>query len=134
MLIAVLKFIHLLLTLGLLGSAVCCLLLAGLQKFSAYSIQTNLLTTLNRTMLWLLVFAAVTGTLLVYPKHFTFHTPWIQAAYLLVFLCGTLISLLLALREKRQWASFSPVSYLCLLVLLIMVVHDAVSKTTFLIS
>ena len=122
-----LKFIHLLLTLSLLGSAVCCLILASLQKNSL-----NTLTTLNRTMLWLLVFTVITGTLLVYPKHFNFHTPWIQAAYVLVFLCGTLISLLLACRKKYQGRWLWGMSYLFLLGLLVIVVHDAASKTTFL--
>ncbi len=127
MLINALKFIHLILTLSLLGSTMCCLFLAGFQKTSLTA-----LTPLNRAILWLLVFTALTGTLLVYPKHFTFHTPWIQAAYILVFLSGALVSLLLALRRKNPWRWIGKVSYVFLLILLIVVIHDAVSKTTFL--
>lgn len=129
-----LKFIHLLLTLGLLGSAICCLILTSLQKFAPDFARAHTLTILNRTILWLLVLATATGTLLVYPKHFTFHTPWIQAAYVLVFLCGTLVSLLLVYQKKYQWRWLWRISYFFLFVLLIIVAHDATSKTTFLIG
>jgi len=124
--IDVIKFIHLLLTLSLLGSTFFCLILIYFQ-------QNDLIKRLNRIMLWLLVFAVLTGTLLVYPKHYTFHTNWIQAAYILVFLFGTLLSLLAVFRKKRPWRWLSGISYFFLIILLIVIIHDAVTKTTFLL-
>ena len=126
--IAFVKCIHLLLTLGLLGSTIVCLILAGSNKIPA-----DFITRLNRTMLWLAAFAVLTGTLLIYPKHFTFHTPWIQAAYLLVFVFGTAVSLLVYWRNQltSRWGWI--VSYVILSGTLIAIVHDAVTKTTFLL-
>ena len=126
MLIDVLKFIHLLLTLSLLGSTFFCLILISLKN------RSEILTRLNRIMLWLLVLTLLTGTLLIYPKHFTFHTPWIKAAYLLVFLCGTVLSLLVILRKKRISNWYRGASYLLLILMLIGIIHDAVTKTSFL--
>lgn len=134
MLIDVLKFIHLLLTLGLLGLTLFCLILTIHKKAVFKQPENhNLITTLNRILLWLLGFALLTGTLLVYPKHFTFQTPWIQAAYVLVFICGVLIGIvLLFFKQKRKWFWLWGMVYLILLLLLIGVIHDAVTKTTFL--
>ena len=126
----VLKFIHLLLTLSLLGSTFLCLFLVSFKKNTFIFSEQN--KNLNRIILWLLVFAVLTGTLLIYPKHFTFHTPWIQAAYVLVFLCGALVSLLMSLNKKRKWPWLWSISYLLLALMLIGIVHDAVTKTTFL--
>src|SRR5437762_1129139 len=96
MIIDILKWLHLLLTLSLLGSTCFCLVLVSRKQFDN-------IHKLNRLMLWLLLFALLTGTLLVYPKHFTFHTPWIQSAFILVFLFGTLLSLLMPLQKKYHW-------------------------------
>jgi len=132
-LIEVLKFIHLLLTLSLLGSTLFCLILISLKKrVLIHSPHDDIIIRLNRIMLWLLVFAVLTGTLLVYPKHFTFHTPWIKAAYLLVFLFGTLVSLLTTFRKKNMWRWSTGLGYLMLIMMLIGIVHDAVTKTSFL--
>lgn len=127
--IDVLKFIHLLLTLSLLGSTLFCLILVG---FHFNFEQNALIKRLNRIILWLLTFAILTGTLLIYPKHFTFHTPWIKAAYVLVFLFGGLLSLLVVTRKKHQWQWLSGICYFVLIILLIGIIHDAVTKTTFL--
>jgi uncharacterized membrane protein SirB2 len=82
-------------------------------------------------MLYFSLFAILTGTLLVYPKHFTFHTPWIQAAYLLV----TIFSLgILTLQKKNKIPRLIKLfSYLILIVILIGVIHDAVTKSTFIL-
>ncbi|MHB1947493.1 MAG: hypothetical protein ACYCQI_05205 [Gammaproteobacteria bacterium] len=127
MLIHVLKFIHLLATLGLLGLAIACLSLVSSKKF-------DLITRLNKIMLALVLFAMLTGTFLVIPKHFTFHTPWIQAAYFfcVIFFLGVLILILTQKHCKQRWAWY--LSYLLLIGILIGIVHDAVTKSTFLIS
>ena len=127
MLIDVLKFIHLLLTLSLLGLTFFCLILAS---FTIHPERKNRMIRLNRIILWLLGFALLTGTLLVYPKHYTFHTPWIQAAYILVFLSGAIVSMLIYFRKKIRWGWLWVVSYIFLAIILAGIVHDAVTKTT----
>ncbi|HSW92719.1 MAG TPA: hypothetical protein VLJ15_00015 [Gammaproteobacteria bacterium] len=125
MLIDVLKFTHLLLTLGLLGLTFFCLILAG---FSAHPERNFLLIRFSRLILWFLVLAMVTGTLLVYPKHFTFHTPWIRAAYFLVFLSGLIVSMLIYFRKKNHSRVFWFLGYFFLMMILVGIVHDAVTK------
>ncbi|HSW68838.1 MAG TPA: hypothetical protein VLI69_01600 [Gammaproteobacteria bacterium] len=127
-----LKCIHLILTLGLLGSTFVCLILVSFRKSAFLNLQDDTITLLNQIMLWLLVFAILTGTLLIYPKHFTFHTPWVQAAYLFVFLSGMLLSILIVFRKKRRWRWIWGMSYGLLIIMLVCVVHDAITKTSFL--
>lgn len=92
-------------------------------------------------MLLISLFILVTGTFLVLPRHFTFHTPWIQAAYLLTMIYFICISVLILLKKyrlmKEDTGKISKpkqllwrLAYIFLLVLLTLVVHDAVTKTT----
>lgn len=132
MLIDLLKFIHIIFVLGLLGAVGYCLYLVGTKRFAMFHFnQGDPITRLNKIMLYLALCAILTGTFLVYPKHFTFHTPWIKAAYVLVgFFClvmGTLI-FFKKKRHKRWWRLI----YLVMLILLVGVTHDAVTKSTFL--
>jgi len=93
-------------------------------------------------MLVLCLFAMITGTLLVIPKHFTFHTPWIQAAYLLLLCAGLGIFSLILLKKKRilkkgnepfsrKERAVWQFAYFVLAIVLIGIIHDAVTKTTF---
>ncbi len=133
MFVSILKFIHLLFALGLLGLAICCLVLISSKKSLIVSeVQINLFTSINKIMLGFALFAALTGTLLVYPKHFTFHTPWVIAAYLLVIVFCLLISVLLILKNKQRQHWLWWWIYTVLPILLIVMVHDAVTKSTFL--
>lgn len=117
-----LKFIHVLIALSLLGSTFYCVAFARLR--SAYVMRINTL------LLCLGILALLTGTLLVYPKHFTFKTPWIIAAYLLLFVfCG---GLLLLNKMKFKIQSINKLIYIFLFFVLILITHDAVTKTTFL--
>jgi len=70
----------------------------------------------------------ITGALLVHPQHFSFHTPWIQAAFLLssLFMAG-IILLMLFLPKKRGGLT---AAYLFLLSLIVLITHDAVNKMT----
>jgi uncharacterized membrane protein YozB (DUF420 family) len=87
----------------------------------------------NKIILIMSFFALLTGTFLIKPKHFSFHTPWIQAAYLLIigFVLGILFLNTLSKNKtiRRRW--LWRLAYLFLIILLIAVVHDAVTKTTF---
>lgn len=137
MLVNFIKFIHLLLTLGLLGSASYCLTLIGSKTTSIHNFIR-----LNQIMLLLCILAMLTGTFLVIPKQFTFHTPWIQAAYLLLLVVGLGIFSIVLLKKKRLPKKTTMelprtdcivwrLAYFVLILLLIGIIHDAVTKTTF---
>lgn len=128
MFVNLLKFIHLLLTLSLLGSASVCLLLISSKQRNHFQSQ---ITRLNQSMLILAILAMLTGSLLVHPKHFTFHTPWIQAAYLFIFIFSLFIATLILFKKhllKKTW--IWRIVYIILIIILIAVVHDAVTKTS----
>lgn len=123
MLVDILKFIHLLITLSLLGLTFHC----------ATAKETLPLRRINLTLLFLGVFAILTGTLLVHPKHFTFHTPWIQAAYILVLsFCISIAAMLYLNKKALTQKNLLRAVYLVLLAVLVLVIHDAVTKTTLL--
>lgn len=118
------KFIHLLFALGLLGLVMRNAILTG-PKRQEYRFE--------KIMLVLALCALLTGTLLVYPKNFTFHTPWIQAAYTLVSIFCLIIFGNISFKKNNlhpHW--IMNVSYSLLMILLVFVVHDAVTKTTLL--
>lgn len=124
MVIDFIKFIHLLFAMGLLG-------LTAYAITFAHPAQLSKLISINKNLIVISLFALITGTLLIYPKHYNFHTLWIQAAYLLIFIY--IVSLTLATRLSAKishswlWRCF----YLALVFLLTVVVHDAVTKSTF---
>ena len=121
--ISILKFIHVLCVMGLLSlSAYCVVMKPSFMK-------------IHRVPLYLLgmaLFALITGTLLVHPKQFTFHTPWIQTALVsTILLCTTMI--VFTVFFARTWKSFGiKVFYLVLLITFIAIAHDAINKTSFL--
>lgn len=136
MLVYLLKFFHLVVALSLLGLTFFCLTRIDCK-------HSVILISLNKILLILAILATLTGTLLVHPKHFTFQTPWIQAAYLfvLVFCCGVLLvnyvyrSYPQVNRIKKQNVTlsfFHLLSYSLFIMILLFVVHDAVTKTTLL--
>lgn len=135
MLIHIIKFLHMLFTLGLFTAAIYCIALVSSRKFSQpNSLQHRKIARLNRLMLWLLLFAILTGTALIYPKHFTFQTPWIDAAYVYALVAS--ISLLLLKKSHLNFTSTRRelwlLAYFILLALLIVVIRDAVTKTSYL--
>lgn len=124
--IHLLKFIHVIAALSLLGLTFYCLT----TRIHTQKIALNVVT---KNMLWFSALALLTGTFLTYPKHFTFHTPWIQAAYLLTTLFILTVFLLRffknALPKLPHWGWQLIIS--CLIILLILVIHDAVTHSTF---
>lgn len=117
-----LKFLHVLIALSLLGSTFYCIAFA--RPKSAYTIR------INNILLLFVFLALLTGTLLIYPKHFTFQTPWIMAAYLLLLVFSSGLLLLNKIKFKIQ--SVNKLIYIFLFFVLILITHDAVTKTTFL--
>lgn len=127
MTIDLLKFLHLLFALGLLIALLYCVFFLSRKDY--------LTTRLHRPMVYLSVLAVLTGTLLVYPKQFTFHTPWIQAAYFFALLLWVGLAFISYFKRKNDVSvRVLRLIYASLLVILIIVTHDAVTKTTFLIS
>lgn len=122
MIIYLLKFIHVIAALSILGLSIICFILID---------KKNLITFANKIILSFTVFAILTGTFLIYPKNFTFHTPWIQAAYLLttIIACVMLWFIYFKNHLKDRW--LGRIVYFVLILILIFVVHDAVTKTTF---
>jgi len=127
-----LKFAHIVLVLALLSSTLYCTILIGSERQ-----QHHRITFIHKILFFTGLLAALTGTLLVHPRHFTFHTPWIQAAYILffAFFLGVLLAKKRFLqrpvgkKERLVWQGF----FLVFLLILIFIVHDAVTKTTFLL-
>lgn len=120
------KFFHLLCVLSLSVSVVFCLALASQKKY-------DMIFRINKTMLVMMPFAMLTGALLVFPSHFTFHTPWIRAAFLLASSFIFAIVLLLFLQKKKNHLGLQMI-YLFLAVILILTIHDAVTRSTFLLA
>lgn len=120
MLIHVIKFIHLLTIMGLIG----------ITAFALTQQRSFLL--LKKPISILAIISIVTGSLLIHPNHFSLQTPWIKAAYVLFGLFCTLMTALILLHEKlsKGWRS---ILYCLLILCLLLLIHDAVTKTTFLI-
>ena len=69
----------------------------------------------------------ISGSLLIYPKGYTFHTHWIQAAYLLL----SIFVLSIFLLKYLKYFKYLKIIYFILILLLIFIIRDAVTKTTF---
>lgn len=126
MLIHFVKFFHLLSALGLLGIVFLCWNLCRAPYHSRFRGNDFL----HRMLFALSLIALITGTLLVYPKNYTFHTPWIKAAYLLLSLFIIIASLLNMRKLKNKQLLLG--IYSLLIMMLLIVAHDAVRKSTFL--
>jgi hypothetical protein len=126
--INLIKFIHVIFALSLLGITMFCFAFISKNK-------TPVSPYIHQLILYISIIALITGTLLVYPKHFTFHTPWIQAAYILVICYASLIALFNRYRHLFLFKNKTVLllTYFMLILLLVGVIHDAVTKTTFLI-
>lgn len=135
MLIYLLKFLHVLIALSLIGLAVYCIVLTSSRKYAIANVHHhNKILRAHRAMLLIIVFALVSGTLMVYPRNFNFHTPWIRAAYLFsaIVIAGMLTMTFLKKKFSTPKRSVWLVFYFVLLVILMTIVHDAMTKTTFL--
>jgi L-asparagine transporter-like permease len=144
LLISIIKFIHLVFAVSLLASTFVCLALVGSRKFSFLpTANKDRITQLKKFMLFTCLLMLTTGSLLVLPKHYTFHTPWIIAAYILVTVYILTVIVLLRFKHKRAVThideKISPgqrwlwrLAYLLLLAVLAGLIHDAVTKQTFL--
>jgi len=120
MFIDLVKFVHIIIALSLLG----------MVGFTWSQPGTLRIVTLQKILLPLVILAMITGSLLVYPKHFDFHTPWIQAAFLL---CSVFAIFVLCMRyviKDPQKIWLWRLSFGGLIVILVAIIHDAVTKTS----
>jgi hypothetical protein len=134
MLIHFLKFTHMVFVLALLGSTIYALVLIASKKFALANrhLQSKL-ARVNKIILCSILAALTTGTLLVHPKLHTFHTPWIEAAFILSVLSGTLVLCISIFRHRfkphhrRTWLAI----YGSLGIVLLGIVHGAVLQVVF---
>jgi uncharacterized membrane protein SirB2 len=128
MMINLIKFIHIICALSLIGGTMLCF--AYVSKHKAEVTPST-----HRIIAYISTLALLTGTLLIYPKHFTFYTPWIQAAYVLITCYAIVIAMLKRYKDYPFLKNHKIILliYLLLLVVLMLITHDAVTKKTFLI-
>jgi uncharacterized membrane protein YozB (DUF420 family) len=135
MLINFIKCLHVILALSLLGTLIYSLFVVSSKKFAlASSWQHHNIRRLNRIMMWVSLFALVSGILLVYPSKFNFHTPWIQVAFAGTVLFAGVIGVMNYLKKKfifsQRWVWL--VTYAALILILMLVIRDAVTRSTLL--
>jgi uncharacterized membrane protein len=141
-----LKLLHLLngtLLLGTLISSYLVVLYAGRQQ-SACLFTSLIRSTFIFDIVVLLTLLAqlLTGSLLVHPRHYDFNTPWITAAYILLTVVVSLwiLTIFTRINHYRRVAHNNFVStpkrlhiyYALILIAVILIIHDAVTKYTFL--
>ncbi len=134
MLIALLKFCHVVIALVLISSIVYSIVLTCSKKFTLAPLKhQQRFMRVQRMMLIAVLLAIATGSLLIYPKNFTLHTPWIQAAYLFALLFAIGLFVLTWMKKKfssrQRWAWLA--LYLVLGFALLTLVHGAVTKQAF---
>jgi len=131
--IDLIKFLHLLFAIGLVGS-----IFFAFGMTNKITAPTNkninnkiIINKLQKTFILIGILAAITGSLLIYPKNYSLHTHWIQAAYGLLTSCMLLVIYYAnKIKSRIHWLTFCSI----LLLLLIAIIHDAVMKQTFLIK
>ncbi len=137
------KWLHLCLVMLLLGGLVASYgltcVLSRVVSVSMQMVVTPMLKWSSWTVWVAVILLAVTGSALVYPKGFTWTAPWIDAAYLFLVLAALCLWVLNRLRRavlspsSRTWQRLSYHALnAVLMVILIVIAYEAVSKTTFL--
>lgn len=120
------KFVHVVTAAGLLGAIMIVFFHGAKGESNAIPARFSL----KNALILATVLAGMTGLLLVSPKHFTFHTPWIQVA-----IAGVLVlcSLLIVFFPISPGNHRHRTRLLCLVMiaLIVVIIHDAVTKSTF---
>ncbi len=129
MVISFIKFIHIMASMSLLGCTFFCF--ARSVPKASFDTAQQTMRLIHKFLLLMVILAIMTGTFLVYPKNFTFHTPWIQAAYVLALIYLMLILLIIRTKSTLTTHGFRFI-YGVLVLILVFITHDAITKTTFL--
>ncbi len=131
------KFIHVIAAIAFFGITFVtyCAVLFSSKKYQGVAIAWQ--QRFDSLILLLFFLLLATGSLLVYPKGFNYHTPWIVAAYLLLGLSFILFLGLMWCRQKivnkkNIFYSFVyHINHLILVIALFLIIHDAVTKQTY---
>jgi len=133
------KFLHLLVAVTLIGFIIAHAALAincYRQPASPSSHTITFMRRLHLSCITLIFSQVVLGSVLIYPAGFTYHTPWIIAAYLLLglitllgLLNGRLTKTLTHARAAFKLKTFV-VSNGLMLICFYLIVHDAITKHT----
>jgi uncharacterized membrane protein len=134
MLVELLKFIHVIFALVLISAIIYSIILTCSKKFTRSHQKHHLkILRLQRLMLITVLIAITTGSLLIYPKNFSLHTPWIRTAY--VFALLFTISLLTLTWMKKKFSTTQRWAWLTIYIFmgfaLLTLVHGAVTKHPF---
>jgi len=138
MLVYFTKFFHILFAISLLSLVVYSLISAKKAQPNVANTFSHLSSKHEKLLLIISLLAMLTGTLLVIPKHYTFHTSWIEAAYILLtlFIGGVFVATRIKKRHinniSKKTLILMRVIYVCLGAILLLIMHDAINKSTFL--
>lgn len=122
----IIKFIHLLAGTAILGVVISTWIYYFRNKKPFYLILSECV------ILLLIPIQFITGTFLVKKLHYSFLTPWIVAAYILLGIIAILCFLTLYLKRKYYYLfekSFLVINVI-IVILLFLIIHDAVMKAT----
>lgn len=125
MLIDILKFLHILCALTLFGLVLFNLISLLITPKKMLSIHTDYFSVIVMIILF------VTASFLVIPKGYTFATPWINIAFTFLTLIMIQMCLSIYLKiKKNHLKKLLTLNYGVMVIILMMIIHDAVSKHT----
>lgn len=132
-----LKTIHVLLATFLFGTQMLYYVLLCMADRQPHASHPSEILTqnirINIVLVALLIGAALSGTALVTPYGWTFQTPWIRGAYILILFYVILWLISIRLTYARQTLSIGlHTCYVLMLFILMMIIKDAVTKQTWL--
>jgi hypothetical protein len=131
-----LTLIHLISSVTLTGAVIaglaCVTLCSGYESFARYKFCFFI-----DALIFLMIFVeCASGGLLVNSHKLSFHTPWIDAAFLLLSIMSALVisSFIIKLKIKNNYLKAIKVSrviYFLMLILIILISRDAIMKSTY---
>lgn len=140
------KFIHVLLGITLLGSLTIFYIFinSAIRQHDNVALKYTTQFSLYMDLLIVLIFVVLflTGTFLVYQKYFSFSIPWIRAAYFLLALTVICWMTSFIIRfnnykklcnnnfEQFQYKRLFHSCHWLIILFIIFIVHDAVTKST----
>lgn len=125
MLIDSLKFLHILCALTLFG----CVLFNFVTSFIAP--KKMLSVNIDYLSLVIIIVLFITASFLVIPKGYTFATPWINVAFTFLTIVMIQMCIVIYLKVKKNCLkNLLTLNYGIMLIILVMIIHDAVTKHT----
>ncbi len=134
-----LKTLHLLIATLILGTQVINYCLIPLsQKHGNGDMTVKIAIIIDTIIVALLLAMFISGTVIVPLYHWNYHTPWIKAAYIFLTITTALwiANIFLKksfLNKKPQYFLFHVIN-ISLIILLIVIMNDAITKNTWIVS